>query len=224
MPAPTVLRSLPRQIAAASLLGIAVTTSAIPLQNSDFNAPLVPSDKDLLHFNLLALQAPAEFGWSHVAGTIELMSGNYWWGAGGAGDQSLDLNGNGPGTIHQDVHLGPGRYAVDFALAGNPDGGDVKQVRVWLGDSYNDFSFDSSGRSHTDMGWEIERSIFAIGSEGLYTLKFESLTSGPWGVALDDISLQAVPETLGGFGTAWLALFTVAGAIFGRRSFLQRQS
>jgi hypothetical protein len=207
-----------RLVPFAACLAIAIPVSAVPILNGNFDSPIVPPDKDYSHFDTDYNQAPSDFGWTLISGTVELVNGSYWLGPTGAGDQSLDLNGNDSGQIAQNVFLPSGAYDLAFALSGNPDGGDEKELRVWLGTTSADFAFDSSGHTHAEMAWQIEHALFNIPTEGNYTLSFESLTRGPYGVAIDSITLDRVPETMGTLGTLWLGAFTVGAGIFLRRS------
>jgi choice-of-anchor C domain-containing protein len=112
--------------------------------------------------------------------------GGYWQPA--EGRRSLDLNALDSGAVMAEIKTSPGAsYLVTFALAGNPDGGPtVKSLRVILGGKAQDFSFDTTGKSRTDMGWTTKSCTLA-GAGGTQPLLFQSLTSGPYGPALDNV-------------------------------------
>lgn len=141
-------------------------------------------------------------GWTAASGNVDHIN-NYWTAY--EGGQSLDLNGNTAATIYQDVLTTPGgSYNLFFALAGNPVGGDAeKSVRVWWGEpgalsAVGVFSFSTTGRTVSNMGWELQEVLGLVATSGTMRLQFESLETGFFGPALDAISLSAtasvVPE------------------------------
>src|SRR5262245_23818201 len=80
-------------------------------------------------------------GWTVTAGSIDYV-GTYWQAADGV--RSIDLSGNGPGTISQTLTglTVNSFYTISFDLAGNPDGGPgVKQVAAKVGADTNTFSY-----------------------------------------------------------------------------------
>ena len=118
--------------------------------------------------------------------------GSYWTPPVG---QSIDLDGNNPGAVSQTLTgLAAGEYVVTFDLSGNPDGGDAtKMVDVSLGGSpakLVTFTTNSSA----GMTWSTETLAFTVGA-GDQTLSFTSADkSGPYGAAIADVSVTAVPE------------------------------
>ena len=101
---------------------------------------------------------------------------------------SLDLNKTNAGSIWQSFDTVPGKkYVVTFTLAGNPEGGPaVKTLRVSAGTQFHDFSFDITGKSIYNMGWTKKSWTFS--AEGVLTsLVFQSLTSGSFGPAPDNV-------------------------------------
>jgi choice-of-anchor C domain-containing protein len=129
-------------------------------------------------------------GWIVEQGTVEIV-GPYWQAAEGV--QSLDLNGifEDIGTISHPLSTMPGqRYKVRFAYAGNPEGGPaIKTTKVFWNDTLlAEVSFDTTGRSLTDMGWVYyEYEVTAASTSSL--LKFQSTTPSFCGPALDDVSV-----------------------------------
>ena len=119
--------------------------------------------------------------------------GSYWTAPGGT--NSIDLDGNAPGAISQSISgLAAGEYQVTFDLAGNPDGGVTdKLVNVSLGNgAVQQVNFDTATRG-AGMGWVTETLTFNVASGD--TLSFVSAdASGPYGAALANISVTAVPE------------------------------
>ncbi len=129
-------------------------------------------------------------GWVVESGTVEIVGG-FWQAAEGV--QSLDLNGtlNDVGTIYQDVLTTPGeRYRIRFAVAGNPDcGPTVKTTRVfWDGVELTTTVFSTAGHSVTNMGWTYHEQVVTAAAS-TSRLKFQSLTPGSCGPALDDVSV-----------------------------------
>ncbi|MBK7006395.1 MAG: choice-of-anchor C family protein [Burkholderiales bacterium] len=130
-------------------------------------------------------------GWTIEEGSVDLIN-NYWQPS--SGDYSLDLSGNGDGVISQafDTVVGT-TYTVSFDMAGNPDDSDkVKTVQVGLSQQPL-YTFDTTGRTRTDMGWVTQSFTFtAVATSS--TLHFASVQDSAYGVALDNISVTAVPE------------------------------
>ena len=130
--------------------------------------------------------------WAVGGGSVDWI-GNYWTAPGGT--NSIDLDGNAPGAISQNITgLAAGLYQVTFDLAGNPDGGVTnKLVDVSLGDgAFQQVHFDTATRG-AGMGWVTETLTFDVASGD--TLSFVSADgSGPYGAALANISVTAVPE------------------------------
>ena len=150
-------------------------------------------------------------GWTVTGGTIDYI-GTYWQAAEGA--RSVDLSGNGPGSIAQtfDTVLGQ-HYQVSFWLSGNPDGAPtIKNVGVSAtGTATANYTLDSTGLVHEAMGWtQFTYDFVATGTST--TLSFASLDNTPYGPALDGVAVTAVPEPavwgmmIGGFGLAGFSL------------------
>ncbi len=131
--------------------------------------------------------------WNVVSGNIDYI-GTYWTSADGS--RSIDMNGNVPGAISQTFATIPGHtYTVTFDMAGNPDGGRygspaVKTMNVDTGGTPASYSFDTTGHSDANMGWQQETYTFTATSSST-TLTFTSTTTGgpfQWfGPALDNV-------------------------------------
>jgi hypothetical protein len=143
---------------------------------------------------------------------VDLVRG-YWIAANNT-KQSIDLNGWAKGYIFQDLAADPAKcYTLSFSLAGNPDGGPaVKRVAVyWSPTTMTEgnppqkvpyypmsdptylvgvFEFDTTGKARNNMGWTTVTATGLKGFTGGTRLTFESLITGPYGPALDEISVR----------------------------------
>jgi choice-of-anchor C domain-containing protein len=143
--------------------------------------------------------------WTVTAGSVDLI-GNYWQPA--EGSQSVDMSGDANGTISQTIVLAPGTYKLTFAESGNPDGPPaLKQLDVSLGGGTpQEFDYTIGSNSRANMLWVIQTAYFTVAG-GPTALVFNDISSGsgvqnpvgpagttPWGAALDNVSLVAVPE------------------------------
>ncbi len=157
-------------------------------------------------------------GWMVESGTVEIVR-DYWPAA--EGHQSIDLSGifEEIGTIYQDIATVPGKtYKVRFAFAGNPeDPGNDKRMKVfWNDGEVADLTYNTAGRSLSDMGWEYHTyTVTATGTTS--RLRFKSLTVSFLGPVIDDVSIEeAATEGAirnGGFeelaiGSSYQAFFT----------------
>jgi len=162
--------------------------------------------------------------WSIDAGSIDLIN-TYWQPA--SGSYSIDLAGNAPGTISQVLTTTPGaKYDLSFKMAGNPDGSPkIKTVQVfWGGVSEGMFTFDTTGKDHTTMGWVSQGKTGLVASGASTVLKFVDVSGTDYyGAALDDIvvepqqSTTAVPE----FPTMALPVALIVGML-GAVLFIQK--
>ena len=134
------------------------------------------------------------FGWNVVSGDIDWI--NYYW-APSEGDYSIDLNGFGGGTLSStsfNTIASPFPYLVEFDLAGNPQGGPaIKTLNVSVDGVTQSFSFNTTGKSTSSMGWE-RKSFFFTGSGNPTALLFTSTISGYFGPAIDNVSVVLTPE------------------------------
>jgi len=104
------------------------------------------------------------------------------------GSRSIDLSAYGAGTINTTLNTVPGRtYRLSFDMAGNPGGDPIeKALRVWTDDSSQEFTFDTTGKTAENMGWQT-RSLDFTATSGTTRLAFESLTNTANGPALDNV-------------------------------------
>ena len=131
-------------------------------------------------------------GWTIGQDSVDLIN-TYWAPSGGS--YSLDLSGNYDGTISQSFATVIGQtYTVSFDMAANPDDANdaVKFMQVGLSQQPV-YSFSSVGHTHSNMGWTTKTFNF-VATDTSSTLHFASLQDSAGGVALDNISVTAVPE------------------------------
>jgi len=122
-----------------------------------------------------------------------------------SGFQSIDLNGWGASSIGQSVSLSAGTtYNVSFWVAGNTETrwystSSVKSMNVFIGTDLlaGNVTFDTTGKSGTDMGWEKREYSFVASSTQNYFLNFVSTMDSPMGMALDNVSITAVSNNAG---------------------------
>jgi len=143
-------------------------------------------------FTTFAAGSTALTGWTIGQDSVDLIN-TYW--APASGSYSLDLSGNYDGTISQSFATVIGqKYVVSFDMAANPDdhGDPVKVMQAGLSQQPL-YSFSSVGHTHANMGWTTQSFSF-IAAASNSTLFFASLQDSAGGVALDNISVTAVPE------------------------------
>jgi len=173
-------------IAAMGLLA-AAPAGAVPFQNGSFETGPNPSG-----FTTLGAGNTSITGWTVGGVNIDYI-GTYWQPADGG--RSIDLNGGGAGSIFQtfDTIIGV-NYQVVFALAGNPDGPPpIKTGTVSAALSSQNFSFDVTGDSRSNMGW-VDTTFYFQAVAASTTLTFSSTITGFYGPALDNVRVSAVPE------------------------------
>ncbi len=120
------------------------------------------------------------------------LTGSALWEA-SSGDTSIDMNGNGPGTLSRTIDTIEGEtYEISFDLSGNPHGQrGVKTLDLSAGDDVASFSTDTSAISRNDMQWETVSMTFV--ADGPTTdISFMSTTPGSVGAVIDSISISLV--------------------------------
>ena len=135
-------------------------------------------------------------GWKIDNASVDL-TGTYFDAA--KGKVSIDLVGTpGFGSISQQIQTTPGSvYKLTFMLAGNPAGGPSnKSLTVSASGQQSTFSFDITGKSIHNMGWESKTWTFRAQEEET-NLVFTANEFNPptnYGPAIDDIQLYEVEE------------------------------
>lgn len=138
-------------------------------------------------------------GWTVIQSSIDIC--NLYWET-PDGTRSLDLDGHpGNGGVEQTFATTPNeRYLVAFRMAGNPVGGPaVKLMEVSAAGTAATFSFDITGHTTTDMGWEDHTWVF-VATDATTTLRFLSLSPTPnyCGPTLDDVRVW--PDSFAAYG------------------------
>jgi choice-of-anchor C domain-containing protein len=202
-------------VAGSALVAAPVFAATSLVTNGDFETPVISG---------AFLQTSTLSGWTVVSGDVDIVR-SYWTPA--QGDQSIDLWGCAAnGIIRQALTTsGSTAYNLSFFLAGNPVEGGVNTagprtgvVRVGTTPGGADLvtqnlTFNTSGKSLTNMGW-ITQSINFAASSGTTYLEFEDTSNAPGqpcqGIALDDIRVEVansevVPQVP--------AIFAIAGMV-----------
>jgi len=164
-------------------------------------------------------------GWTVSQGSIDYI-GTLWQASNGS--RSLDLGaGASPGGIKQTFNTTVGEtYRVTFDLAGNPNASPIiKDMRVSAGGSSADFSFNTTGKSNSNMGW-LSKSWDFTANSTTTTLEFIDLTNSFAGPALDNVSVIALspPPTPTPIPEPSSVLGLLSLGVLGISSALKRQS
>ncbi|GAA1897388.1 choice-of-anchor C family protein [Streptantibioticus ferralitis] len=170
----------PRESSRPSQTGV---SPSAPASKSPNPTPLV-SDGD---FEAPAANAPVVLyragqfigPWQVTQGSVNITRSDAYQAA--DGQQSIDLNGDPPapinGALAQTFNTTAGQqYIVSFYFAGNfTCAPAVKHMAVQAAQTTRDFTFDTTGRSATNMGWRPETVPFtATGARS--TVRFTSTT------------------------------------------------
>lgn len=195
------------------LLGLAATLSFSSAANAAtiVNGSFELSSGNPGSFTTLTNGSTVVNGWI-VGGTSIDWIGTYWTAQDGF--RSVDLAGSGNGSISQVIATIVGQvYKVSFWVARNPDGGITPRTGfVDVGGALTAISFGNGSSSRTNMGWELRDYTFTASSTST-TLKFSSdpaTSSSNFGMALDNVSISAVPEP-----ATWLMMLFGFGLIGG---------
>jgi choice-of-anchor C domain-containing protein len=148
-------------------------------------------------------------GWTVDGLGIDYIGG-YWQAADGV--RSIDLSGNNKGAISQALNglVVGGLYHVNFALAGNPDGGASTKVAVASdgGSQSSVFFFPQAGNTKTNMGWTNQTFDF-VATAANANLTFSATQFDAFGPALDNVSISGpVPEP-----ASWAMMIVGLGGI-----------
>ncbi|MEF8754917.1 MAG: choice-of-anchor C family protein [Accumulibacter sp.] len=206
------IRTIARLLTLVGALSASALAQAAPFQNGSFEtAPINPGT-----FTTLGLNNSQITGWTVSGGNIDYI-GTYWQAA--QGNRSIDLAGNTLGTISQTFDTQVGwLYTVQFAMAGNTDGGPAtKLLKVVAGDEDDQFSFNQSGKSRSNMGW-LDYSFQFTADAAQTTLSFSALNGTCcYGPALDNVRITAQPGSVPEPASALLVGLSLAGLGWSRK-------
>jgi choice-of-anchor C domain-containing protein len=156
--------------------------------------------------------------WTIVAGDIDHIS-TYWQPHSGA--QSVDLYGCTSSVIRQQVSTVAGTdYVMNYWVSGNPDVQGVKSGSARVGSTAGgtdlasqSISFDTTGKSATNMGWRLDSLAFTATGATTWIEFADSSASQCFGVALDDVSVMEATEVPQFSPTATLAIGSSIGVL-----------
>ena len=204
----------------ATKLGLAVAACAVlfglparanQILNGGFESPIVPASG----ITTLTAGSTDLAPWTITAGSIDVVNNTFWDPF--EGSQSLDLDGNDAGTIQQVINTTAGLlYQLRFAYGNNPfaPNGTASAAVSVLGNGLLLASgVTHSGSTARAMNYLIFTGTFVANSTST-TVRFDSLTGGASGLALDAVSVEplnaAVPEP-STFALAGLGILTLLG-------------
>jgi choice-of-anchor C domain-containing protein len=180
-------------LAATLLLGWITPAQANLIGNGGFEQPTAPPGG----FVTLFAGNPAMAPWVIVAGSVDVVHTAYWPAF--EGNQSLDLDGNTPGTIQQTFATTPGvQYTLTFAYANNADQSALVRtanVQVTGAGTLLSQNISHTGSTRANMNYTLFSADFTANSANT-TLRFTSTDepTSPFGVVLDAVSVEVVPE------------------------------
>jgi choice-of-anchor C domain-containing protein len=171
---------------ATSALGYAPDCQPAP--GDTFETPVVPRG------TFWELPAGRMIGpWTVTPNNVDLTGEGFYQAADGV--QALDLSGNSPGGVERTFNTVPLplpllTYVVTYCLAGNPDGlPALKTGQVLVNDAViQDFSFDATGKSRANMGYQLRRFSFTSTGPSV-KVEFRS-TSNLYGPVIDKVTFR----------------------------------
>jgi choice-of-anchor C domain-containing protein len=176
-------------LAASSAVLLAATSASAtvnPVFADGFETPVASG----LYTNR---SAGTTFGpWTVTAGNVDQTRPGLWTAA--AGSQTVELNGTAPGAVsHSVTAQALTTYRITFALAGNPAIAGLKTGVVTVnGQQIGALSFDTTGRTPTNMGYVTQTFYFTKTLPGSAVLEFRSTTmSGPVGPVIDEVRVDS---------------------------------
>ena len=188
-------------VGAAILAAAVCQASASTLTDGDFNAPPGSAPfQTIFAGNTLG-------AWTVETGSVDFING--YWQSPPTGGNSVDMDGDSPGSISQTFTSAAGNDVLSFWLSGNPDGQPTtKTLLVTIATSSQTYTY-TLGPSNTEgnMLWALKTLAFTGG--GMTTLTFASqdnLTDpgSPYGPAVGGVSITPLPAALplfaGGLG------------------------
>lgn len=178
-------------LAAAALVCMSGSAEAATIVNGSFEFASVDPGGGFLTLGPLNTSIT---GWTVGGAGIDYIGG-YWQAA--QGIRSLDLSALSGGSVTQTLATIVGKtYTVTFSLAGNPDGPDDGKIAVTsVSGSLPQIDIFTVGpaNTHANMGWKTFIYTFTA-FDTSSDLTFASATNTPFGPALDNVSISAIPE------------------------------
>jgi len=162
------------------------------LKNGNFEISIIDLERG--HIRINQGDSSVDY-WTVDSGNVDYI-GSLWEAS--EGSHSIDLNGLQAGSISQEVNtIIDSCYNFSFDLAGNPESGPrIKDLTVTINNSVFDFTFDVTGYSHQNMGWQTQ-SLSYTATNSLTRISFISHTVGTGGPALDNVSFQQCIDCAG---------------------------
>jgi choice-of-anchor C domain-containing protein len=159
--------------------------------NGGFERPTVNTTSDFEAFTAGDTLDDAD-EWTVDSGTVDLVEEETWDAF--RGQQAIDLNGDSPGSISQEIDTEAGDdYLLRFQLAGNPGCTETNKVKVldvhWDGELVATFYYDTTGQTTGNIDWQ-RRVLELSGDQEDTELRFSSDNSGNCGPMLDGVSLR----------------------------------
>jgi choice-of-anchor C domain-containing protein len=174
-------------LAGLGTLAAAPANATTGLSNGSFETPVLTPNTIQRFFTGQSIGA-----WKVTKGDVDLIGAGFWQAKDGV--QSLDLDGANNGTISQTFDTLPlVKYEVSYALAGNIANGPVVKTGQVLvnGRVVQNFSFDITGKSRTDMGY-VTKEVTFLATGTSTTLQFSSTTSpSGWGPVIDKVDVES---------------------------------
>lgn len=131
-------------------------------------------------------------GWTVVGGNVSYVGGK-WKPSQGLRSVGLLCGGGITQTVKTDPNQ---KYEVRFSMAGDPNARPaVKSVVVSFGENDHTFTFDTTGKSAGEMGWDGRSWIFAA-KEGTTTLTLRSPQTQCATPAVDSVRVMAVESAV----------------------------
>ncbi|HEX4794488.1 MAG TPA: SdrD B-like domain-containing protein [Humisphaera sp.] len=170
--------------------------------NGSFETPQIGFGASGQDFTDYTVGQVAGAGWHVTANSVDIVSnkvGATFASTPAAGTQYLDLNGYAPGTISQSVATVIGRrYMLRFAYTATPfAGGGAPAVRtanvLFGGKTLTTLSKNETGETPNKPGWTYV-SFIVTATTTSSAVAFVGKSLGSLGIALDDISLTAIPS------------------------------
>ena len=151
------------------------------LLNRSFETGMDPGEAKVLPPGSTAIE-----GWTVVGGNISYV-GAKWKPSQGVRSIGLPCGGGISQTFKTDPKE---KYEVRFSMAGDPDAVPaVKSVEVSFGATRRVFTFDTTGHSRTEMGWDSRTWLFTAAEETT-TLAFHSPKEGCSTPAVDNVRVM----------------------------------